>query len=180
MTLADWSGNTRKNAKMTVDFEECIKDSPRFRWDCLHRSVAGAHLIISMIFKSSTENIYAYEEFMSSIVKTIQHALLNVTLRFFIFFGCVTSNILSYSPDISVFTHGYIFKHTSLHDGNFRRNTREKICFYNMCIWLLRVGQFIKEGHSHDAWIHFACFRFFFPFLPVCGFYQAWWHALSK
>lgn len=31
MTLADWSGNTRENAKMTVDFEECIKDSPRFR-----------------------------------------------------------------------------------------------------------------------------------------------------
>lgn len=34
MTLADWSGNTRENAKMTVDFEECIKDSPRFRQGC--------------------------------------------------------------------------------------------------------------------------------------------------
>lgn len=30
-----WS--TRENAKMTVDFEECIKDSPRFRWGASRR-----------------------------------------------------------------------------------------------------------------------------------------------
>lgn len=44
------AGIHENNAKMTVDFEECIKDSPRFRWGCLWRAHhGGARLLLRMI-----------------------------------------------------------------------------------------------------------------------------------
>lgn len=45
------AGIHENNANMTVDFEECIKDSPRFRWGCLWRAHhGGARLLLRMIF----------------------------------------------------------------------------------------------------------------------------------